>query len=71
MNLESLSRFVTLVVTNATKIAGLYVGVRAALMPTPSAVVLAFSAFMMAGAQLSESTILALIDRFFGTDRKK
>jgi hypothetical protein len=71
MRLESVSRALALAVTNATKIAGLYVGVRAALMPTPSAVVLAFSAFMMAGAQLSETTILALIDRFFETGRKK
>lgn len=71
MRLESISRFVTLVVTNIIKIAGLYVGLRAAFQPTPSAVVLAYSAFMMAGAQLSETTLLALIERFFGVKGKE
>jgi hypothetical protein len=71
VSVESLSRFVTLVVTNLIKLAGLFIGVRAGLMPTPSAVVLAFSAFMMAGAQLSETTILAMIERFFGTKERE
>lgn len=66
MTLESFTRFVTLVVTNVIKLAGLYVGVHGAVQPTPNAVVLAYSAFMMAGAQLSETTIMAVIDRFFG-----
>jgi hypothetical protein len=69
MSLESLSRFLTLLITNITKLAGLYVGVHAAVASTPNAVVLAFSAFMMAGAQLSETTILAVIDRFFGRSK--
>lgn len=66
MSPGSFSRALTLVVTNLIKIAGLYVGVRSAIQPSPNAVVLAFAAFMMAGAQLSETTILALITRFFG-----
>ena len=71
MTVESFSRVVTLLVTNIIKLAGLYIGVGAALRPTPSAVVLAYSAFMMAGAQLSETTILALIERFFGVKERK
>jgi hypothetical protein len=66
--LETISRVVTLVVTNVTKLAGLYVGVHeiGTHSGSPNAVVLAYSAFMMAGAQLSETTILALIEKFFG-----
>lgn len=72
MSIESLSRFIALVVTNAIKVAGLYIGVREIILrgASPNAVVLAYSAFMMAGAQLSETTILALIERFFGVKEK-
>lgn len=64
--LESLSRVVTLVVTNVTKLAGLYVGVKAATHMPVEAVTMGWSAFALAGAQLSETTILLLIDRFLG-----
>lgn len=69
MSLESLSRFVTLVVTNVIKVGGLYVGLRAATAPSPNAVVLAYSAFAMGGAQLGETTILTFIERFFGVKK--
>lgn len=58
-------RILALIVTNCIKVAGLYVGVRAAVAPTPNAVVLAFAAFMMAGAQMSETTAMAFVERFF------
>lgn len=60
---EGLSRLLTVVITNATKIAGLYVGIKAA--PSGNAVVLAFAAFMIAGGQMSEGVMLGVIERFF------
>lgn len=63
---ESISRLVALVVTNTIKVAGLYVGVRAGIRAPVDAVAMAWSAFAMAGAQLSETTILRLVERFFG-----
>lgn len=69
--LGSVSRVITLAVTNAMKLAGVYVGLRAALQPTPNAVVLAFAGFMMAGAQVSESAVLGVIDRMFGSRNGK
>jgi hypothetical protein len=62
-------RTVTLVVTNIIKIGGLYVGVHAALAVTPNPITLAFAAFMMAGAQVSETAIMTFIERFFGVDK--
>lgn len=59
-------RTVTLFITNLIKIGGLYVGVRAGVRTPVDAVAMGWSAFAMAGAQLSETTILALVDRFFG-----
>lgn len=67
MLLESFTRIVTLIVTNVTKLVGLYVGVKAATHTPVEAVTMGWSAFAMAGAQLSETTILLLIDRFLGT----
>lgn len=68
--LESLTRIITLIVTNTIKLAGLYVGVHeiAVHSASPNAVVLAYSAFMMAGAQFSETTVLNLTERFFGVN---
>jgi hypothetical protein len=64
----AISRTVTLIVTNTTKLAGVYVGVHelAVHSASPNALVLAYSAFLVAGGQLSETTILAFISRFFG-----
>lgn len=62
---EGLSRLLTVVTTNVTKIVGLYVGVRAAVAPSPNAVVLGFAAFLIAGGQLSEGALLGVIERFF------
>lgn len=64
---ESISRIVTLIVTNVIKLVGLYVGVKAGTKSPVDAVAMGWSAFAMAGAQLSETTILLLIDRFLGT----
>lgn len=54
-----------LVVTNLTKLAGLVLGVFTGFtsqhVPT-----MVLAGFMMAGAQVSESAMLAAIDRFFG-----
>lgn len=62
------ARGATLAVTNLIKLGGLVVALHEALVRTelrPS--VLAVSALMMAGAQVSEGLLLALADRFFGT----
>jgi hypothetical protein len=64
-------RSLTLLVTNATKISGLAVALNEMLLRStlrPAAV--AASAFMMAGAQLSESAVLAALDRLLGRDRE-
>jgi hypothetical protein len=58
-----------IIITNLIKLAGLGAGLFAphgALTPHPEALVLAYSGFAMAGAQLSEATIVNLIDRFLG-----
>lgn len=72
MWLERAARGVTYAITNATKIAGLYIGVKAATGPDPSqeAITMALAAFMMAGAQVSETAIMKVIERFFGVDRE-
>lgn len=69
--LETVSRVVALLVTNITKVAGLYVGVKAATHTPADAVTLAFAAFMMAGAQVSETVVIGLIERFFGVRHDK
>lgn len=58
----------TLALTNLTKLAGLVIAINEALVRSevrPTA--LAVAAFMMAGAQLSESALLAALDRLLGT----
>ncbi len=67
--LENVSRVTTLVVTNVIKVAGLYVGVKAATHTPTDAVTLAFAAFLIAGGQLSETVILGIVERFFGIKR--
>lgn len=60
----------TLLLTNVTKLVGLVIAVNEAVVRTelrPSA--LAVAVFMMAGAQFSESALLAIIDRFLGRER--
>lgn len=70
---ESASRIVALVVTNLTKLAGLYVGINELGNHggNPHTIVLAYSALLIAGGQVSETAILGFIERFFtGTSRK-
>jgi hypothetical protein len=57
----------TLIVTNVIKLAGLVVAInelvlRSQLRPLSAGI----AVFMMAGAQVSESVLLAAIDRFLG-----
>lgn len=69
--LEGLAALLTVLITNATKLAGLYVGVKGAVVTSPNAVVLAFAAFLIAGGQLSEGALLSVIERFFAVEAKK
>jgi hypothetical protein len=65
------ARGVALLLTNLTKLAGLAVGLNEAIIRADGrAGVLAFAAFMIAGGQLSETALLAVIDRLFGTQSK-
>jgi hypothetical protein len=57
----------TLIITNLFKLAGLGIAVREVLRPDRDAAVLALSAFMMSGAQLSEEFLLGIIERFLGS----
>lgn len=62
------ARGAALVLTNLTKLAGIVVAFNEAVLRTdlrPS--VMALAAFMMAGAQVSETLLISLIERFFGT----
>ena len=62
------ARAITLLVTNVTKLTGLVLTVHEILLrSTVRTSVLAVCGFMMAGAQLSEGAILAVIDRFLGS----
>ena len=57
----------TLILTNTIKLGGLVIAINEAIIRTqlrPAA--LAEAAFMMAGAQISESVVLNLIDHFMG-----
>ena len=59
----------TLLVTYAIKLVGLASAFNQLLIQAhPTSLALAVSAFMMAGAQLSEGLILALLDRLVGTE---
>jgi hypothetical protein len=61
----------TLVVTNLTKVAGLVLGTRQGFEAHPDARVIALAAFMLAGAQVSENVMIALIERFLGAPSSK
>ena len=61
----------TLVITNLTKVGGLVIGVHAGLQAHPDPRVLAFAAFLCMGAQVSETVLLRLIERFFGLSPKE
>jgi hypothetical protein len=63
------ARDFTLVLTNVIKLAGLIIFLKEVLAPTlgpDRAEILAIAAFMMAGAQLSESLLLSMMDRLLG-----
>jgi hypothetical protein len=64
--MEWLTRFTTLVTTNAIKLGGLYVGIKAGTKAPAELGVMGWSAFAMAGAQISETLVLAALDKFFG-----
>lgn len=71
MWLESVSRIVTLIITNCIKLAGAFLAVHIVLTePHPEALALAVSALMMAGGQVSETAIIAILERFFGVPKK-
>lgn len=57
----------TLLFTNLVKLAGLGIAIREVLRPNRDSAVLALSAFMMSGAQLSEEFLLGIIERFLGS----
>ena len=60
-----------LIVTNIIKVSGLVIAIHEAFT-TRDPVVLALSAFMLAGAQISEELVLAVLNSFFGvTDKTK
>lgn len=64
--IESISRVVTLIVTNIIKLTGVYLGARELIVHNgTNAIDLAYSAFLIAGGQFSETTVLAFIERFF------
>lgn len=63
---QGLSR-VALIITNLTKVSGLIIGFHEALT-TKSPTVMAFAAFLCAGARVSEPALLAFINRFFGRE---
>jgi hypothetical protein len=57
----------TLVVTNATKVAGLVIALNEAMVRDErDAAVMIVAAVMMIGAQAAEQILLRAIDRFFG-----
>lgn len=59
-------QWVTLLVTNGVKVTGIVIAVKAAFSQTPpQPLEYGLAAFMVAGAQLSEETILKLFARMF------
>jgi hypothetical protein len=69
MPAQQRQRNATLVVTNLTKIVGLVIAFNEALLRTDQRpLVLGVAAFAMTGAQLSETVVLAFIDRFLGRE---
>ena len=62
-------RTVTLAITNATKITGLVIAVHELLLRSSLRMpAVATAVLMMAGGQVSESTILAALDRLIGRE---
>lgn len=61
-------RRLTLIITNLIKLAGLVIAVVEVVRNPdhPPFVALALSAFMMAGAQFSEETLIGIAERMFG-----
>lgn len=62
----------TLLLSNVTKLAGVAIVINESLLRTnlrPSA--LAVAAFMMAGAQVSESVVLGIVDRLVGRNGRQ
>lgn len=58
--------YFTLFVTNMIKIGGLVIAVVEVTKLEPSPLFLALAAFMMAGAQISEETVVKLVGGLFG-----
>lgn len=56
----------TLVITNLTKIAGVVLGLNEGLSDAADGRVIALAALFAAGAQVSETMLLSLIDRVLG-----
>lgn len=67
----ALGRRSTLAITNLTKLAGLGIGINETLVrPHRDALVVIFAAVLIAGAQATESLVLAVIDRVLGGNQK-
>lgn len=58
----------TFVITNLIKLSGLVLGVRTGLTTGDTPTML-LAAFMMAGAQVSETLILGIFERFLGSPK--
>lgn len=59
----------TLLITNVIKVSGLGIAIHEVFwLPQPRTLELVLSAFMMAGAQVSEELLLQLAGRFLGSD---
>lgn len=65
--MERTLKQLTLVVSNAIKLGGLYLVIRAGSHPPVDPFELALSAFMMSGAQLTEDKVLKLLSSFMGS----
>lgn len=66
--MKDVTQAITLVVTNLIKLSGLVVGVRTGLTTGDTPTML-LAAFMMAGAQVSETLILGIFERFLGSPK--
>jgi hypothetical protein len=65
------ARTLALLVTNVIKLGGAFIAVRAVVEePQPRALTLAFAAFMMSGAQLSEGSIVRAFERLMGLGKR-
>ena len=65
------ARGLTLLITNVTKVAGVFLAIRTAIETPNNAIAFATAALMMAGGQLSESTVIYFIDKLFGNEKEK